>query len=61
MVVFGGGLRPQAQATDWVSKHASRLLPCLPASGKELDALARQIGLELRTLEKAEKPLRANV
>jgi 2-polyprenyl-6-methoxyphenol hydroxylase-like FAD-dependent oxidoreductase len=35
-------------ATDpWVRKHAACLIPCLPASGADLDLLLRQLGLAL--------------
>jgi 2-polyprenyl-6-methoxyphenol hydroxylase-like FAD-dependent oxidoreductase len=42
-----GGLRPWASASPFVAKNAARLLPCLPATGDELRALAGQIGLEV--------------
>jgi 2-polyprenyl-6-methoxyphenol hydroxylase-like FAD-dependent oxidoreductase len=42
-----GGLRPFASAPPFVARNAARLLPCLPATGDELRALARQIGLEV--------------
>jgi 2-polyprenyl-6-methoxyphenol hydroxylase-like FAD-dependent oxidoreductase len=34
----------------WVAEHAERLLPCIPASGADLGALAKQIGLELQPI-----------
>jgi 2-polyprenyl-6-methoxyphenol hydroxylase-like FAD-dependent oxidoreductase len=42
-----GGLRPAAAATPWTAQRAPRLLPCLPASTKEIPALAAQLGLVL--------------
>jgi 2-polyprenyl-6-methoxyphenol hydroxylase-like FAD-dependent oxidoreductase len=41
-----GGLRAGKSASPFVAKSAARLLACLPATGKELSALARQLGLE---------------
>lgn len=37
-----GGLRPRTDASPWVRDHASRLLPCLPATGLDLARLASQ-------------------
>jgi 2-polyprenyl-6-methoxyphenol hydroxylase-like FAD-dependent oxidoreductase len=34
-------------AAPWVSRHAGRLVSCLPASGEELSLLARKIGIEV--------------
>lgn len=42
-----GGLRPGPAATPFAARHAERLLPCLPATGEQLAALAGQLGLEL--------------
>ncbi len=36
-----------AAASGWVRRHAARIPACLPASGDDLDALLRQIGLAL--------------
>ena len=41
-----GGLVPGEQAEPWVARNAGRLLPCLPASGRDLIELARRLGLE---------------
>lgn len=41
-----GGLKPTSATDSWIAEHAPRLLPCLPASGEELSALAGQLGLE---------------
>lgn len=41
-----GGLHPTAAIPSWMDHHASRLLPCLPASGNELASLLKQVGLE---------------
>ena len=43
-----GGLVPQADTDPWIRQHAQQLLPCLPASGADLAALAQQIRLDLR-------------
>ena len=42
-----GGLRPGAGAPPFVARNAARLLPCLPATGEDLGALAGQLGLEV--------------
>jgi hypothetical protein len=42
-----GGLRPGTAASEFVAKNAARLLPCLPATGAGLAALAAQLGLEV--------------
>jgi len=42
-----GGLRAGPSASEFVAKHAARILPCLPASGPELAPLAAQLGLEV--------------
>jgi len=41
-----GGLRAGDQAEPWVRDHRESLLPCIPASGLDLQQLAAQIGLE---------------
>jgi 2-polyprenyl-6-methoxyphenol hydroxylase-like FAD-dependent oxidoreductase len=38
----------QAGADDWIADNRARIVPCLPASGTELETLIRQIGLEIR-------------
>lgn len=38
---------PSAAAGTWVRRHAARISSCIPASGDDLDALLRQIGLAL--------------
>jgi 2-polyprenyl-6-methoxyphenol hydroxylase-like FAD-dependent oxidoreductase len=47
--LFGarGKPRPGPATPAWVRKNAARLLPCIPASGDDLDRLLRQIGLEM--------------
>jgi 2-polyprenyl-6-methoxyphenol hydroxylase-like FAD-dependent oxidoreductase len=42
-----GGLRRGAGASPFVATNAARLLPCLPATGEDLGALAGQLGLEV--------------
>ena len=42
-----GAPRPVDSANDWTSRHASRMLPCIPASGEDLSLLLKQAGLEL--------------
>lgn len=42
-----GSLKAGSQATPWIAQRADRLLPCLPASGEDLNHLAHQIGLDV--------------
>ncbi len=41
-----GATEPDVQMPAWLRRHHMRLLPCLPASGAHLAALAHQVGLE---------------
>ena len=43
---LAGGLRAEDQSDPWVQRCSERLLPCLPASGADLAALAQQLGLK---------------
>ena len=44
--LFGAGSALEsAGGDDWVSQVASRLVPCIPATGRELSELLRQIGV----------------
>jgi 2-polyprenyl-6-methoxyphenol hydroxylase-like FAD-dependent oxidoreductase len=47
--LFGahGHPTPTTAAGSWARHHAKRILSCIPASGDDLDALLRQIGLAL--------------
>jgi hypothetical protein len=38
---------PTSQAEPWVGEHARKIVPCLPATGEHLDALASAIGLSV--------------
>jgi 2-polyprenyl-6-methoxyphenol hydroxylase-like FAD-dependent oxidoreductase len=40
-----GGLRADAGTPPFAARNAARLLPCLPATGEDLGALAGQLGL----------------
>jgi len=40
-----GGLRADARTSPFAAKNAGRLLPCLPATGEDLVALAGHLGL----------------
>jgi 2-polyprenyl-6-methoxyphenol hydroxylase-like FAD-dependent oxidoreductase len=40
-----GRLREQASTPGFAARNAARLLPCLPATGEDLAALASQLGL----------------
>jgi 2-polyprenyl-6-methoxyphenol hydroxylase-like FAD-dependent oxidoreductase len=42
-----GGLKPRPGTDPWVRDHCAKLLPCLPAVGENLTALANQLGLDL--------------
>jgi 2-polyprenyl-6-methoxyphenol hydroxylase-like FAD-dependent oxidoreductase len=42
-----GGLRPRPTAPPSVARNAARLLPCLPAGGDQLVALAGLLGLDV--------------
>ena len=42
-----GGLQAGEGCPDWLRDKAGRLLPCLPAHGDKLRALAAQVGLQL--------------
>jgi 2-polyprenyl-6-methoxyphenol hydroxylase-like FAD-dependent oxidoreductase len=39
------GLRPTGPTSAWSGERAERLLPCVPASGEDLDTLLRQAGI----------------
>jgi 2-polyprenyl-6-methoxyphenol hydroxylase-like FAD-dependent oxidoreductase len=41
-----GGLKPTDGCDPWIAGHAAAILSCLPAHGKDLDAMAAQIGLK---------------
>lgn len=43
---LGVTLKPSAGADEWVQQHASRILPCLPASGADLVSCAKQFHLD---------------
>jgi 2-polyprenyl-6-methoxyphenol hydroxylase-like FAD-dependent oxidoreductase len=42
-----GGLRPGPTTPSFAARNAARLLPCLPATGEDLGALAAQLGLAM--------------
>ncbi|MBZ0267595.1 FAD-dependent monooxygenase [bacterium] len=41
------GVRPSGGASSWVRENWERILPCLPASGRDLQLLGEQIGLDV--------------
>jgi len=45
LLSLAGGLKTTGQASPWIAQRASRILPCLPAYGSDLEKLASQIGL----------------
>lgn len=45
--LLGGEVEAGPEASDWVRRRAGRILPCLPASGEDLDRLLGQLGLRL--------------
>lgn len=52
---FDGEPLAEAHADDWVVKNAARIVSCIPASGESLNALLRQVGLELEPGEPDEE------
>ncbi len=44
-----GELKPTKSADPWVTAHRARLLPCLPATGSDLTALAQALNLDFGT------------
>ena len=44
-----GGLTAQTQTDPWIRQHSQQLLPCIPASGADLAALAQQLKLAVRS------------
>jgi 2-polyprenyl-6-methoxyphenol hydroxylase-like FAD-dependent oxidoreductase len=42
-----GRLSAAEGAPDWAVENGSRLVPCIPAAGADLDLLLRQVGLEI--------------
>jgi 2-polyprenyl-6-methoxyphenol hydroxylase-like FAD-dependent oxidoreductase len=40
-------LKTSSDTPDWIGKHPARILPCIPASGEDLQQLLKQIGLRL--------------
>ena len=43
----GESCRAGADASPWIREHNAQVVPCLPASGKELEELASQLCLQL--------------
>lgn len=41
------GVNPMSDASPWAREFAARILPCIPASGADLDELLEQIGLQI--------------
>jgi len=41
-----GGLRPRGDTDEWVMRRRERILPCLPASGADLERLAGLLGMD---------------
>jgi len=46
---WSSGSRTSATTDEWVREHSSRILPCIPASGRELTSLLNQLGLGFET------------
>jgi len=40
------GLQARKESDIWVRTRAAQILPCLPASGQDLNLLANQLGLD---------------
>jgi len=45
--LLAGRVEAGPEASDWVRRHAERILPCLPGTGQDLDRLAGQLDLRL--------------
>jgi len=43
--------KPAGEADPWIARHCDKLLPCLPATGTELQSLASQLGVRLAAPE----------
>jgi len=41
------GMNPMSNASPWVMESAARILPCIPASGEDLDELLEQLDLQI--------------
>jgi 2-polyprenyl-6-methoxyphenol hydroxylase-like FAD-dependent oxidoreductase len=41
------GLKPGSQTSQWTRERCARILPCLPASGRDLTRLASQLALDI--------------
>ena len=48
---LGGGLTAGPRTDEWVASNRHRILPSIPASGRDLELLAEQIGLAFATTE----------
>ncbi len=47
LLCMGSAVEADSAASDWTRGQADRILPCIPASGKDLRLLLGQIGLRL--------------
>jgi len=47
LLAVHGGPEPSANCDPWVAGRAARILPCLPASGADLESLLKKLGLEM--------------
>jgi 2-polyprenyl-6-methoxyphenol hydroxylase-like FAD-dependent oxidoreductase len=45
--LFGGELQALPGATPWVQHNRARIFACVPASGRDLEPLLKQIGLTI--------------
>jgi 2-polyprenyl-6-methoxyphenol hydroxylase-like FAD-dependent oxidoreductase len=48
-----GMVKQVTQANPWAAKHRDRILSCLPASGRQLESLLKQLGLHLPSISAA--------
>lgn len=44
---LNGGLKPDSHTDPWIRQCSAQLLPCLPATGRELARLVQPLGLRL--------------
>lgn len=54
-------LKPQKGTSAWTRDHATRILPCLPALGRDLQSAARQLQLRFDIMHEHEPQLAAAI
>jgi hypothetical protein len=46
-LLAGEALKAAPDADPWIAQRKARVLPCVPGSGADLNALLRQVGLSV--------------